>query len=216
MNSRFVTLDQTLYDYVLAHGVREHPEQVALRAATRRYPNSGMQISPEQGQLMALLVQLIGARNTIEVGVFTGYSALSVALALPTGGRVLARIIDDKAPDVGRPHWERAGVADRHTLLPASAFEVDWGGPYDLVLLTNFLHHFDEPTCTAFLREIKPPGFVLLGAGPSHALPSAEVRKLFAEARVGLEPMSTGAAARTFNVLLAEGRDVSAGLIAVE
>ena len=71
-------------------------------------------------------------------------------------------------------------------------------------------------TCAAFLREIKPPGFVLFGAGPSHALPSAEVRKLFAEARIGLEPMSTGAAARTFNVLLAEGRDVSAGLIAVE
>jgi uncharacterized protein len=70
--------------------------------------------------------------------------------------------------------------------------------------------------CAAFLREVKPPGFVLLGAGLAHAFPSADVRKLFVEARIGLEPMSTGAAARTFNVLLAEGRDVSAGLIAVE
>jgi uncharacterized protein len=70
--------------------------------------------------------------------------------------------------------------------------------------------------CAAFLREVKTPGFVLLGAGPAHAFPSSDVRKLFAEARIGLEPMSTGAAARTFNVLLAEGRDVSAGLIAVE
>jgi uncharacterized protein len=70
--------------------------------------------------------------------------------------------------------------------------------------------------CAAFLREVKRPGFVLLGAGPAHAFPSSDVRKLFAEAGIGLEPMSTGAAARTFNVLLAEGRDVSAGLIAVE
>jgi uncharacterized protein len=70
--------------------------------------------------------------------------------------------------------------------------------------------------CAAFLREVKPPGFVLLGTGSTQALPTAEVRKLFVGARIGLEPMSTGAAARTFNVLLAEGRDVSAGLIAVE
>ena len=70
--------------------------------------------------------------------------------------------------------------------------------------------------CAAFLLEVKPPGFVLLGAGRDHAFPSAEVRKLFDEGGIGLEPMSTGAAARTFNVLLAEGRDVSAGLIAVE
>ncbi len=70
--------------------------------------------------------------------------------------------------------------------------------------------------CAAFLREVVPPGFVLLGTGRDHTFPSADVRKLFAEAGIGLEPMSTGAAARTFNVLLAEGRDVSAGLIAVE
>ena len=70
--------------------------------------------------------------------------------------------------------------------------------------------------CAVFLREVKPPGFVLLGTGPTQAFPSVEVRRFFAEARIGLEPMSTGAAARTFNVLLAEERDVSAGLIAVE
>jgi uncharacterized protein len=69
--------------------------------------------------------------------------------------------------------------------------------------------------CAVFLREVAPPGFVLLGTGSTQAFPSADVRRLFAEARVGLEPMSTGAAARTFNVLLAEGREVSAGLIAV-
>jgi len=70
--------------------------------------------------------------------------------------------------------------------------------------------------CAAILQELKPPGFVLLGTGATHVLPSGDLRKLFADARIGLEAMSTGAAARTFNVLLAEGRDVSAGLIAVE
>ena len=73
-----------------------------------------------------------------------------------------------------------------------------------------------EEACAAFLREVAAPGFVLLGTGAMQVFPLAQVRKLFADAHIGLEPMSTGAAARTFNVLLAEGRDVSAGLIAVE
>lgn len=70
--------------------------------------------------------------------------------------------------------------------------------------------------CAAFLRELKPPGFVLLGTGAMHHVPAAPIRELFAEARLGLEAMSTGAACRTYNVLLAEGRDVGAGLIAVD
>jgi len=70
--------------------------------------------------------------------------------------------------------------------------------------------------CAAFLREMAPPAFVLLGTGLKHEMPAEPIRKLFAEARLGLETMSTGAACRTYNVLLAEGRDVGAGLIAVD
>ena len=76
MSLRTLSIDDRLFDYVLAHSVREHPAQAALREATRRHPHAAMQISPEQGQFMSLLVRLIGARRAIEVGVFTGYSAL--------------------------------------------------------------------------------------------------------------------------------------------
>ncbi|HEX4510096.1 MAG TPA: class I SAM-dependent methyltransferase [Burkholderiaceae bacterium] len=168
MSSRFLPLDQKLYDYVLAHGVREHPEQVALREATRTHRHSGMQISPEQGALMALLVKLIGARRTIEVGVFTGYSALSVALALPSGGRVLACDIETKYTDVGQPHWQRAGVADRIDLRIAPAVDTldaclaaGEADRYDFAFIDA-----DKPAYDAYyercLRLVRPGGLLMI------------------------------------------------------
>ena len=121
MANRTLNLDATLLDYVVAHSVREHPAQVALREATRAHPHAGMQISPEQGQFMALLVRLIGARRALEIGVFTGYSALAVALALPDDGRLLACDISDEYTRVGRPFWQQAGVAQKIDLRLAPA-----------------------------------------------------------------------------------------------
>jgi len=121
MTNRILPLDDTLYRYVLDHSLREHPAQAALREATARHRHAGMQISPEQGQLMALLVRLLGARRTIEVGVFTGYSALAVALALPPDGRVLACDISDEYTRIGKPYWEQAGVAHKIDLQLAPA-----------------------------------------------------------------------------------------------
>ena len=121
MTNRILPLDDTLYRYVLDHSLREHPAQAALREATARHRHAGMQISPEQGQLMALLVRLLGARRTFEVGVFTGYSALAVALALPPDGRVLACDISDEYTRIGKPYWEQAGVADKIDLQLAPA-----------------------------------------------------------------------------------------------
>ena len=123
MSNRSLSLDDTLYHYLLDHSLREHPEQVALREATRTHRRAQMQISPEQGQFMALLVKLIGARRCIEVGVFTGYSALSVALALPADGRVLACDISDEFTAVGKPFWQRAGVAHKIDLRLAPALQ---------------------------------------------------------------------------------------------
>jgi predicted O-methyltransferase YrrM len=121
MSSRTLNLDDTLYDYLLTHSLREHPTQTALRAATAKHARGSMQISPEQGQLMALLIRLTGARNTIEIGVFTGYSALSVALALPDDGHILACDISDEYTSIARPYWEAAGVAHKIDLQLAPA-----------------------------------------------------------------------------------------------
>jgi uncharacterized protein len=108
----------------------------------------------------------------------------------------------------GNGGFRFAGMSHRGSLLilPSGIYAWDVAAIDDVT----------AESCAALLREIKPPGFVLLGTGPAQVLPAAGVRKLFADAGIGLEPMSTGAAARTFNVLLAEGREVSAGLIAVE
>ena len=113
MANRNTPLDETLRDYLVAHTAREHPAQTGLREATRTHPHAGMQIGPEQAQFMALLVKLMGVRRAIEIGVFTGYSALTVALALPADGRLLACDISDEYTRVGRPFWEAAGVAGK-------------------------------------------------------------------------------------------------------
>jgi predicted O-methyltransferase YrrM len=123
MANRRTIVDDVLHDYLVAHSVREHPAQIALREATRALPNAGMQIGPEQAQFMALLVRLIGARRTIEIGVFTGYSALSIALALPADGNLLACDVSDAYTRVGRPFWEQAGVAPKIDLQLAPAIE---------------------------------------------------------------------------------------------
>lgn len=123
MSRRTLNLDDTLYDYLLAHSLREHTEQAALREATRTHPRANMQISPEQGQFMALLVKLLGARRCIEIGVFTGYSALSVALALPEDGKILACDISEEYTSIGKPYWQRARVAHKIDLQLAPASE---------------------------------------------------------------------------------------------
>lgn len=116
-------IEQRLDDYILKTGLREHPAQKALRAATAKRPRAGMQIGPPQGALMALLVEAIGAERCIEIGVFTGYSALSVALALPAEGRLVACDVSEDYTAVGRKFWESAGVAAKIDLRIAPALD---------------------------------------------------------------------------------------------
>ena len=111
MANRNTALDDELRAYLVAHSARETAAQAGIREATRSHPAAGMQIGPEQAQFLGLLAKLIGARRAIEVGVFTGYSSLAVALALPEDGRLLACDISDEYTRVGRPFWEAAGVA---------------------------------------------------------------------------------------------------------
>ncbi|MBL8520009.1 MAG: class I SAM-dependent methyltransferase [Betaproteobacteria bacterium] len=147
MSTRTLNLDDPLYAYLLRHGTREHPAQAGLREATRTHPRAVMQISPEQGQFMALLVQLIGARRTLEVGVFTGYSALSVALALPADGRILACDVSEEFTAIGKPYWRDAGVADKIDLRIAPAVET-----LDHCLANGRQGHYDF----AFIDADKP------------------------------------------------------------
>ena len=123
MSRSTIHVDDVLQQYIHDHSVREHPAQAALREATRAHRHAGMQIGPEQGQFMALLVRLMGARRAIEIGTFTGYSALTIALALPADGRLLACDVSDEYTRVGRPFWERAGVAAKIELVLAPATE---------------------------------------------------------------------------------------------
>jgi predicted O-methyltransferase YrrM len=113
MSNKTLDLTEQLYDYLLSNSLRE-PELLAqLRQETAQHPMAQMQIAPEQGQFMALLVQLMGAKKTLEVGVFTGYSSLVVALALPADGKVTACDVSEEYTAIARRYWQAAGVADK-------------------------------------------------------------------------------------------------------
>lgn len=113
MTRTTLPLTERLHRYLLANSLREHPALEQLRDETSRLPGAGMQIAPEQGQFMALLVELTGARRVLEIGCFTGYSALAMALALPPDGGLITLEANPEPVEVGRRAWAAAGVADR-------------------------------------------------------------------------------------------------------
>ena len=110
MAGRAPFLPKKISRYIAEHAVREPEILRELRAATSSLPNAGMQIGADQGQFMALLVRAIGARSCLEIGTFTGYSALAVAFALPEDGRIVCCDISEEWTAIGRPFWEKAGV----------------------------------------------------------------------------------------------------------
>ena len=113
MSTRTSTIADDVYRYILAVSSREPPVLARLREATAPRAEAEMQISPEQGQFMALLARLIGARHCIEIGTYTGYSALAVAMVLPEDGQLIACDISDEFTRVGKPFWREAGVECR-------------------------------------------------------------------------------------------------------
>jgi caffeoyl-CoA O-methyltransferase len=123
MSNKTLGLDEKLYNYLLAVSLREAEILQKLRGETADLAMSMMQISPEQGQFMALLVQLINAKKTLEVGVFTGYSSLVVALALPDDGKIVACDIDENYTAIARRYWQEAGVEHKIDLQLAPALE---------------------------------------------------------------------------------------------
>ncbi len=165
--ARYLTLDEGLYRYVLDHSSREPEVMRALREETAALPQAGMQIGPDQAQFMALLVRLMGARRCLEVGVFTGYSSLAVALALPDEGTIVACDVDKDWTAIARRYWERAGVAHKVDLRLGEALGTldaliagGEAGLYDFAFIDadkgNYLAYYER--C---LQLLHPGGLVV-------------------------------------------------------
>jgi predicted O-methyltransferase YrrM len=167
MSERSALLEPEVYRYLLEVSSREPDVLARLRAATAPRPEAEMQIGPDQGQLMALLVRLIGARRCIEIGTYTGYSALAVALALPPDGVLHACDVSREFTSVGEPFWREAGVADRIHLHIQPALQtleelsVAAGGrrDYDFAFIdadkTSYIAYFEK-----LLGLIRPGGLI--------------------------------------------------------
>ncbi len=147
--------EAALYKYLVSVSVRESDALKQLREATGKMEMAMMQISPDQGQFMAMLVQLVNAKTVIEVGTFTGYSTLWMAEALPGDGRVIACDISTEWTDIGKPFWKQAGVAEKITLRIGPALDtldelISSGleGHVDLVFIdadkVNYGHYYER------------------------------------------------------------------------
>ncbi|GAX36351.1 class I SAM-dependent methyltransferase [Nodularia sp. NIES-3585] len=123
MANQTLGIEPQLYNYLLSVSLREPEILSQLREETAQHPMAMMQIAPEQGQFMALLVRLMGAKKTLDVGVFTGYSSLVVSLALPPEGRVVACDVSAEFTAIARRYWQQAGVSDKIDLHIAPAME---------------------------------------------------------------------------------------------
>jgi predicted O-methyltransferase YrrM len=143
--------------YIAAVGTRETAVQRRLRAATRRIPMGGMQIGPDQAALMQVLVRAIGARRCLEIGTFTGYSALAVALALPPGGRIVCCDVSEEWTAMARKYWGLASVSHKIQLKLAPALQTlkNLKGPFDFAFIDadkeNYQKYYER--CLKLLRR---------------------------------------------------------------
>jgi predicted O-methyltransferase YrrM len=164
MTNRTLTLTDDLVEYVRRVGLREHPVLARLREDTARMPNARMQVAPEQGAFMALLVRLTGATRILEIGTFTGYSSTAMALALPEHGRITCLDVSREWTDRAREAWTDAGVADRVELRIGPAAETLTqleDDSFDLAFIDA-----DKPGYDAYyagcLRVVRPGGLILI------------------------------------------------------
>ena len=162
MSTGTLNLTNELRDYIWEKGMNEHPVLKELRAETAELPESMMQICPEQGALMANIIRIMSAKRTIEIGTFTGYSTLVVALALPEDGEIVACDISKEWTSVGKKKWEQARVRDKIDLRIAPALETledllaeGQEGTFDFAFIdadkTNYLNYYQK--CLKLVRR---------------------------------------------------------------
>ncbi len=162
MTERTLPLDDRLQRYVAAHGARETALQRELRRVTQRMPRASMQIGAVQGALLQVLVRATGARRCLEIGTFTGYSALAVALALPKSGRIVCCDVSEEWTAIARRYWKRAGVAAKVDLRIAPALETldallreGKAGRFDLAFIdadkANYANYYER--CLKLVRR---------------------------------------------------------------
>ena len=168
MKNKSIQLDDTLYTYLLSVSLREPEVLRQLREETANHPYGGMQIAPEQGQFMALLVELIGAQRVLEIGVFTGYSSTCMALALPPDGRLMALDLSAEYTGIARRYWQLAGVANKIELRlgPALAsldrlIEDGASDSFDLAFIDADKGHY-AAYYERSLRLLRPGGLLLI------------------------------------------------------
>ena len=167
MSNTHLLLNDRVRDYLLANEPPEHEELCKLRELTQKRPDARFQISAEQGHFLALLVRLMDAGRLLEIGTYTGYSTLAMALSLPTDGRLVTCDLNEETVSVGRPHWARAGVAERIEVIigPALAtlaeLERSIACRFDLAFIDA-----DKPTYDRYyefaLRLVRPGGLIVL------------------------------------------------------
>ena len=166
--SRHFSFDERTYEYLLVNGVREPEIASRLRQETQKLPQAQMQIAPDQGQFMHFLVQSIGARKTLEVGVFTGYSALWVAWGLPEDGKIIACDVSEEYTSVGRRYWKEAGIENKIDLRLAPALETldellgsGHAGTFDFAFIdadkTNYDGYYERA-----LQLLRPRGVIAI------------------------------------------------------
>ncbi len=166
MANRSLELTDQVYDYLLEVSLREPPVLARLREETAELPLSIMQIAPEQGQFMRLLVQILGAKRCLEIGTFTGYSSLSVALGLPADGQIIACDVSVDFTEIALRYWAEAGVADKIDLRLGPAIETlddllkeGASGSFDFAFIDadkeNYLPYYER--C---LKLIRPGGLI--------------------------------------------------------
>jgi len=160
--------NETVSDYIIRLGTQETAVMRALRDETAVLPMAGMQIGPDQGQLLGFLVRLIGAKRALEIGTFTGYSALAVAQALPAEGRLICCDVSEEWTSIGRRYWREAGIADRIDLRigPAlgtlAALEAQGqAGGFDFAFIDADKENYDG-YYEACLRLVRPGGLIAI------------------------------------------------------